>query len=356
MRSRRWCWLGAVLLTACFEPSEEEPAGEGTGSSTGTSSSGSSTTAEASTDPTTTSGSTTTTSTAPTSSTSELSDSSSSSSSGDETGERCGEPPLPECSLPDLRVTLVGAADGVQGLQLTYVVRNDGTEASGPYQLDFWDSRTGGFDNPPEAGDSGALTLTDQRSIPAGGREQASVTLSRAANGTQVAFAVVDSPNAIAELDENDNVSIGSAWTNAGSTEHTSFAAQLETPLAIPDDGSVASLQVGVGVTSADPEFFFSLNITHPDVAELGVRVVAPNGATRPLLMGPPSGENLQGTTLRDGGIMISIADAPFAGEFAFAGDWSEAPQADGMWTLEVTDNSGGNEGEVGAFSVHVLD
>ncbi len=356
MMQQRSLWALAVLLTACFEPSEESPSGGSTSSATTTSGSDSTTTADSTTDSTTAStGSTTTSETSnPTSSPSEGSESSSG-STGAETGERCGEPPLPQCSLPDLRITLVGAADGVQGLQLTYVVRNDGSEASGPYQLDFWDSRTGGFDNPPSVGDSGALTLTDQRSIPAGGREQATVTLRRPANGVQVAFAVIDSPNAIAELDENDNVSIGSAWTNAGSTEHASFAAQLETPVTIPDDGSVASVEVGVSVTSANPELFFSINVTHPDVSELDVRVVAPNGATRPLLMGPPSGANLRSTTLRDGAIMIGMGNAPFAGEFAFAGDWSEPPDIDGMWTVELTDGSGGNVGELGGFSVHVL-
>lgn len=351
MRGSCACLLVALLPVACFDPSDEEPSEDGTGSSGAATTSGSSESDPQTGSSSTSSGSSTSSDPTTGTSSSSSGEGSSSTASTEETGESCGEDPLPPCDLPDLRVTLIGAAASVNGLELTYVVRNDGTAASGPYQLDFWDTRTGGFDNPPGLGDSGTITLSDQRPIAPGGREQSTVTIRTPPSGTHVAFAIVDSRDAIAELDENDNVALGSAWTDAGGTEHTSFAAALEDPLEIPEDGSVASLEVGVAATSEDPELFFSLNVTHSDVSEIDARVIAPNGATRQLVAGGVDGSNLQSTTLRDGAIMITMGDSPFAGEFGFAGVWSEAPTVDGSWTLEVA----GGVGEVGGFSVHVL-
>ena len=267
-----------------------------------------------------------------------------------EDGWQCDAQSPSQCSAPDLAVRVVAAAFVANGLQLTYVVANNGGVASGPYRVDLWDTRTGGFANPPLLGDDGVVTFADKPSLPAGGMQMFNDTIPSPVNGTHVAFAVVDSANEIVEEDENDNVALGMAWTNAGFTVHRSFVSPL-VPVEIPADTGMATVGVDVSVPVTVPEVFFSVNISHPDVSDLEVRVTAPNGATRDLILGTPGGANLASTTIRGGGADIGGGEAPYAGVFEFAGGWDAEPAFDGEWTLSVESGSG-LAGRINGFSV----
>ena len=118
-----------------------------------------------------------------------------------EDGWQCDDASPSGCVAPDLSVRVVAAAFVANGLQLTYVVANNGGLASGPYRVDLWDTRTGGFANPPVLGDDGVVTFADKPSLPAGGTQMFNDTIPSPVNGTHVAFAVVDSANEIVEQD-----------------------------------------------------------------------------------------------------------------------------------------------------------
>ncbi len=382
--TRRGLLVCVAASAACFNP--EPPVGLDTDASTGAE-----TDAPTTTDPTTgtspTSGDTTTTSTPTTTSTTPTTQGSTTIDSGSEgssgaascgdgvlegdevcddentqDGDGCSSACTPEdgwqcdaaspslCTAPDLGVRVMAAAFVAGGLQLTYVVTNNGGLESGPYRVDLWDTRTGGFDSPPGLGEDGVVTFSDKPSLPAGGMQLFNDTIPSPVNGTHVAFAVVDSADEIVEQDENDNVALGMAWTNAGLTVHRSFVSP-EVPVAIPADTDMVTVGVDVSVPVSVPEVFFSVNISHPDVSDLELRAIAPNGAVRDLVLGTPGGENFQSTTIRAGGADINAAVAPYAGEFVFAGAWGSSPAFNGEWTLQVTSPSG-TAGRINGFSV----
>lgn len=259
----------------------------------------------------------------------------------------------------DLAISIVAAVWLQTNLQVTYVVANLGTGASADYRVDLWADRPGGFDGPPAVGDIGNAGVSKPGLAP-GDATQYTDEIPQAPNGRHVAFALIDPDEAIAESDENNNVSLGFAWTNTPDEVHTSFGAP-SAPLVIPDDGTplVASLEVATAVVA--PQIWFSLNATHPEVADLAIEIIAPDGSTRGLA-GPlppiPAGTNLGGTTFRDGAVtQLADAAAPFVGEYEPATAWpGAAPAANGQWTLRITDTVPGNAGRVNDWSVTIFE
>jgi len=254
----------------------------------------------------------------------------------------------------DLAISIVSAVWLQTDLQITYVVANLGTGASADYRVDLWADRPGGFDGPPSVGNIGNAGVSKPGLAP-GDAAQFTDEVPMAPNGQHVAFAVIDPDDAVPESDENNNVSLGFAWTNTTNEIHTSFGAP-SAPLAIPDDGTALETMIMVASGAVGPETWISLNITHPEAADLTIEIVAPDGQSR-VLAGPiPAGANLGGTTFRDGvGTTLGDEGAPFLGEFEPAAVWGGVPDSEGPWTLRISDAVPGNAGRVNDWSVSVL-
>lgn len=265
--------------------------------------------------------------------------------SGCADGACVGEP-------PDLAISIVSVVYLQTDLQVTYVVANVGTGAAPEFRVDLWADRAGGFDGPPPVGEAGDLGLSKPALAP-GDAQLYTDAIPRPPNGTHVAFAVVDPGAELVESDENNNVSLGFAWTNDGAVIHTSFGAP-QAPLPIPDDGSVLESTIAVATEAVAPELWCSLNFTHPDVSELLLELVGPDGSVRTLAMASPAGADFGGTTFRDGAdAAIADASAPFIGEFVPVGPWpGAAPAPMGDWTLRITDTVPGNAGRMNDWSV----
>lgn len=254
----------------------------------------------------------------------------------------------------DLAISIVAAVWLQTDLQVTYVVANLGTGASADYRVDLWADRPGGFDGPPGVGDIGTVGVAKPGLAP-GDAAQFTDEVPVAPNGRHVAFAVIDPDDAVLESDENNNTSLGFAWTNTQDEIHTSFGAP-SAPLAIPDDGTPLETMLMVASGAVGPQTWVSLNVTHPEASDLTIEIVAPDGQARVLASPVPAGANLGGTTFRDGvGTTLADDGAPFTGEFEPAAPWVGLPASEGPWTLRITDTTPGNAGRVNDWSVSVL-
>lgn len=270
-----------------------------------------------------------------------------------ESGWTCDGAEPTVCSAPDLVVRIVAAAYIAQGLSVTYIVTNDGGVQAEPYRVDLWDTRSGGFDNPPDLGDGGPFSRIDHPALPAGDSMMFTETISNPASGSHVAFAIVDTLDEQVESDETDNVSLGFAWTNTPNTLHTTFSAS-SVPNPISDEGAASSAFVDVSLS--DPATFYaSVDLTHPALDQLTLRLVAPNGAILELASGL-SGANLSGTTFGVGFGDISRTSAPYTGAFAPASDWDSAPDMSGTFAIEVIDATPGDTGTINAFSLTAVE
>ena len=114
--------------------------------------------------------------------------------------------------------------------------------------------------------------------------------------------------------------------------DNTTITSELE----ILDEGSVADLNV-------------ELDITHTFDADLDVFLIAPDGTRVELFTDVGgSGENFTGTILdADADVIIANGGAPFTGSFQPEGDLTavEGMSITGIWTLEITDDAGGDTG-----------
>lgn len=370
--------LACVVICGCFSPTTIEGEGSATESTTGDTGSGSTMTTDPTgpTDPTNT---TAPTSVADTSSVTDPTDTGCTDECPNE-GAICDADTLAVCAPgasgclelettqcpsgcdggaclgepADLAISIVSAVSLQGNLQVTYVVANLGTGASGDYRVDLFADRPGGFDGPPSTGDSGDVGISKPGLGP-GDATQFTDDVPNAPNGRHVAFAVIDSFDEVLESDENNNASLGFAWTNTQDEIHTSFGVP-SAPLEIPDDGTPLETQIMVASGAAAAETWVSMNVTHPEVADLTIEIVAPDGQQR-LLAGPiPAGANLGGTTFRDGvGTSLGDDGAPFLGEYEPAAAWAGAPTSEGPWLLRITDTVPGNAGRVNDWSVSVL-
>ena len=124
----------------------------------------------------------------------------------------------------------------------------------------------------------------------------------------------------------------------------------------IPDDDTADFVfEVADDGPVADPEIVFSA--VHPFVPDLSASLISPAGTEVVLffrigVLGPPF-ENYQDTRFRDGELRIDDALAPFAGTFglnaaAVLSDFG-GEDAQGLWTLRVTDHEGGDSGSLAA-------
>ena len=269
-----------------------------------------------------------------------------------EPGWMCDDLQPSTCVASNLSIQITDVDFNASALTVTYVVRNDSDADIDGYRVDLWGSRSGRFANPPAVGEEGDLVLMDHPALTAGQSATFTETIEGVADGSDVAFAVVDTMDALPESDENDNVSLGFAWTSIGGTRYDSFAFEGG-PQPIPGDGSVASATVNVDIFQ-QVQFYASVNITHPALAQLTVRLVAPNGAELELVSGL-TGANLGGTTFGTEFGDIGGATAPYVGAFAPASNWNMPPDANGTFSLQVED-AGGEPGTLNAFTLTVLD
>lgn len=369
--TRRWILGVALATSACFSPTKIDSSDEtsgGTGPST-------------STDP-----SATTVSTTASTSTGDTGDTDDPTTVGcedecDAEGSVCDGDAIAQCSVgpegclsldvipcpsgcdagaclgepPDLAISIVSAVWLQTDLQVTYVVANLGAGASADYRVDLWADRPGGFDGPPSVGDIGNTAVAKPGLRP-GEATQFTDAIPMAPNGRHVAFAIVDADASVAETDENNNVSLGFAWTNTAGETHTSFGAP-QAPLAIPDDGTPLETGLDVAAVVGAPLSWMSLNVSHPDVSELRIELVAPNGSARVLADSFEAGVDLGGTTFRDGaGTLLADGVAPYVGEFEPATPWDAEPSFVGTWTLRITDTVAGNAGRVNDWSVSIFE
>jgi subtilisin-like proprotein convertase family protein len=172
-----------------------------------------------------------------------------------------------------------------------------------------------------------------------------------------VAVVIVDTLQAVPEHDENNNVSLGHAWTDDAMTVFASFTSDAD-PVAIPTNGTVATMATDVALAGAtSPEVFFAVNVTHPRVEDLEITVVAGGGSPQRLLLsGTTVGYDLHSTTLRDSGTDLASGSPPYIGEFAPTGTWlgGGSLPTNGTYDLEVRDMGGRDDGgRINAFSVH---
>ncbi|MEO1618838.1 MAG: proprotein convertase P-domain-containing protein, partial [Planctomycetota bacterium] len=142
-------------------------------------------------------------------------------------------------------------------------------------------------------------------------------------------------PIASETYENTDDLAIG---------DNATFSSEIN----VPDTGeTVADLQV-------------ELNLTHTFTADLGIDLVAPDGSTRVNLFNRRggSGNDLLGTRFDDAADTdISSGVAPFTGTFRPEELLStfDGLATDGTWTLEVTDNAGGDQGTLLDWSLTVV-
>ena len=100
-----------------------------------------------------------------------------------------------------------------------------------------------------------------------------------------------------------------------------------------------------------------NVDIIHPRVSDLTLRLVSPSGREVRLADRPAGGANLTDTTFDDGAdLPISLGSAPYAGRFRPAEGLSAFNDIDanGRWTLFVTDNVTGESGELRSWSMEI--
>jgi subtilisin-like proprotein convertase family protein len=150
--------------------------------------------------------------------------------------------------------------------------------------------------------------------------------------GAQAAFAGADFENC-------------QVFTKNGDGAVISDADFVESVLYVPATGKITDIDI-------------TLNLSHPDVSELSVQLVSPGGAGILLAGGDSlSGANYTGTTFDDeAALSISLGSTPYTGHFIPISELSvldeESPM--GEWTLQVFDNTPGNDGTLTAWSLNV--
>jgi subtilisin family serine protease len=126
-------------------------------------------------------------------------------------------------------------------------------------------------------------------------------------------------------------------------------------PLAIPDLGTVTStLDVPDSLRVTD--LAVQLDISHTWDSDLSATLIAPDGTHVQLFSGVgSSGANFTGTILDDAAsTSIASGYAPFSGSFQPQGKLSDADgvNAQGTWTLEVTDGAKGDVGTINSWTL----
>ena len=116
-----------------------------------------------------------------------------------------------------------------------------------------------------------------------------------------------------------------------------------DTLLTMTEVGRVKAMEVRIG------------SLTHPDLSDLRLELVAPDGHVIVLAAeGTLSGTTMTDTVFAVGGPPITGGAEPYAGRFASVDNLGalEGRTLDGTWNLRVTDTAGGQGGSVDAWGL----
>jgi subtilisin-like proprotein convertase family protein len=138
-----------------------------------------------------------------------------------------------------------------------------------------------------------------------------------------------------------------------------STVASAGAPVAIPDAGTLTS-QLTLGNLGVIEDLNVTVNLQHTYDRDLDVFLISPSGARVELFSDVGgNGDNFTGTTLDDEAatsITAATATAPFTGSFRPEGLLSafDGENAQGVWKLEVTDDSAVDIGQLISWSITV--
>ncbi|MCL1474338.1 S8 family serine peptidase [Argonema antarcticum] len=150
-------------------------------------------------------------------------------------------------------------------------------------------------------------------------------------------------------LDDNNNGVIDEEVNNVSSSDIPKLISDYTTVTSVIDVSDLDGPIVDVNVT---------LDITHTYDADLNVSLISPTGEAIELFNGVgSSADNFSNTTLDDeAATPITAGFAPFTGNFqpeellaAFDGE-----NANGTWTLQVSDEAGGDVGTLNSWSLNL--
>lgn len=135
---------------------------------------------------------------------------------------------------------------------------------------------------------------------------------------------------------------------------------------------STISLDSNLGTFKDATKVAFELNLSHDYVGDLLVEVIAPNGRVLPLIYDFGSSNNLLednilvfNSTYTDTLAFDEEAGVTLAGNYApslyegYTPDWTMSTfftdlSAGGIWTLRVTDEAGGDEGQIHGWTIRI--
>jgi subtilisin-like proprotein convertase family protein len=127
-------------------------------------------------------------------------------------------------------------------------------------------------------------------------------------------------------------------------------------PVDLPN-GTIAQVPLALTAAGIVKDVDLLLDITHPDVSQLNVRLQTPSGAQFTLLSaGQARGANLTGTVFDDDSeTPIASGTAPYTGTFSgpLLTNGVGTPAA-GTWTLLVADTAGAGAGTINAFGLRI--
>jgi subtilisin family serine protease/subtilisin-like proprotein convertase family protein len=136
----------------------------------------------------------------------------------------------------------------------------------------------------------------------------------------------------------------------------TPFPASAGLPLLIEDNKTQSANLTISGFTGALTDVNVKLSITHTYDADLDVYLLAPSGQKVELFTDVGGdGNNFTNTVLDDAATTaITVGTAPFTGTFRPEGKLADfnGVNANGVWTLQIIDDAGGDVGSLTAWSL----
>jgi len=135
--------------------------------------------------------------------------------------------------------------------------------------------------------------------------------------------------------------------------------ASTDTPVAIPDSNGLGiNSVVNIGTTSEITDVNVTVNITHTWDSDLILTLTSPGGTSIVLSnRNGSSGDNYIDTVFdQEGSTSITSGTAPFTGVFQPEEDLSVlyGEFSGGDWTLNVSDNAGGDTGTIDSWSLEI--
>jgi subtilisin-like proprotein convertase family protein len=129
-------------------------------------------------------------------------------------------------------------------------------------------------------------------------------------------------------------------------------------PTPIADLTTITSTLFFTGLSTIS-DVNLTLDVTHTFASDLNAYLISPSGTRVELFNHVGGGENdLQNTTLDDeADLPITAGLAPFTGSFrpdGLLGDF-DGEDPNGIWTLEITDDSVGDSGVLNGWSIQIL-